>query len=61
MAGDEQPDPLDTAEEVRKAYGQVSATLNGAVRELMADGWTEPQSRELVVALFVGGVLGRRS
>ena len=39
----------------------VSAAMNGAVAELVNDGWTEAQARELVSAMVVNGLRGTSS
>lgn len=55
---DEFADKLSAAGEFFDAFRQLSEMLNGAVRTLVAEGWTEPQAREIVVASFVSNVRG---
>lgn len=47
---DEISKKLADFESMLDAFRQMSEMLNGAVRTLMTEGWSEPQARELVVA-----------
>lgn len=37
----------------------VSAAMQAAVAQLVEDGWTEEQARELVTAMMVSGMRGQ--
>lgn len=56
------PDPLDpspeylaTMDQLTAATREFSARLRGMVTDLIEDGWTDQQARELVVAVIVKG------
>lgn len=56
MSNDDMTKRLAQAEEFFDAFRQMSEMLNGAVRTLTADGWTETQAREVVVATFLNNI-----
>lgn len=58
MSDDEFADKLGQGEEFFDAFRQMSEMLNGAVRTLVSEGWTEVQARDIVVASFVSNVRG---
>lgn len=37
----------------------MSAAMQAAVNQLVTDGWTEAQAREVVVAMMVSGMRGQ--
>lgn len=51
---------LNTADKMFEAFREMSEMLNGAVRTLMGEGWTEQQARDLVVATFVQNSRGAK-
>lgn len=56
MSEDDLSKRLDDAEKFFDGFRQLSEMLNGAVRTLTADGWTEEQAREVVVAAFLSNM-----
>lgn len=61
MTDDDMNKQLDDGQALFEAFRQISDLLNGAVRTLVADGWTEQQSREVVVATYLNNIwAGRR-
>ena len=53
MTDDDFSKALGDAEVMFDAFRQMSETLNGAVRTLITEGWSEEHARDLVVAAFV--------
>lgn len=63
MNGDEQPempqepagDLMARAEALNTAVREMSDLMLGAVQTLVAEGWTDEQGRQIVLAAFLAG------
>lgn len=53
---DEAIQQLVDTEKMRESIRQISRSLQPAVAELVAEGWSEAQAREIVMALFLKGI-----
>lgn len=51
-------DQMNRAEAFFDAVREMSEMLNGGVRTLMTEGWSEQQAREMIVAAFVNSARG---
>jgi hypothetical protein len=58
---DEISKKLKDFEAMLDGFRQVSEMLKGATAELVREGWTEEQAREIVVATFVNSTKAKRS
>jgi hypothetical protein len=57
---DEISKKLKDFEAMLDGFRQVSEMLKGATAELVREGWTEEQAREIVVATFVNSTKAKR-
>jgi hypothetical protein len=57
---DEISKKLKDFETMLDGFRQVSEMLKGATAELVREGWTEEQAREIVVATFVNSTKVKR-
>ncbi|HEX8321584.1 hypothetical protein [Longimicrobium sp.] len=51
---------LAMAEQLKQTLSGLSDVMKGQVQGLMAEGWTEVQAKEVVVAMMVGALRGQR-
>jgi hypothetical protein len=52
MAGDDFEKRMKQAEPFQKEFRNIADMLEGCVSELMRNGWTDRESREIVASMF---------